>query len=86
VDICRAADSRLGTDLLSRYRRRTLPCIVEFAVRSEHVDRALAAAAWYVEASQRGERSTYASWGGHDCSGIAVPPEAVVSVTVVDHP
>jgi hypothetical protein len=83
VDICGAAGNCLGIDLMERYRARTTPCIVEFALEANRVDHALAAAAWYVEAAMRGEHTANANWG-HDGHGTPVAPESIVSVTVVD--
>ena len=85
VDICSAVGRCLGADVLARYQQRTTPCIVEFVMEAQHVDRALAAAAWYVDAAARGEHTTNANWG-HDGRGEVIPPEAIVSVTVVDRP
>lgn len=63
----------------------TTACIVEFALDASRTDHALTATAWYVDAAMRGEHTTYANWG-HDGHGTPVPPESIISVTVIDRP
>lgn len=83
-DICVAAGEELKVDLRTRFLRATASCIVEFAVDPIDVDEALEAACWYAEAALRdstaGNRACHIF--GHE--GLAVPPERIVSVEVLD--
>jgi hypothetical protein len=84
ADICAAAHDRFGVDLAEAYEEAALPCIVEFAaVAGARADEAVASTAWYIEGARRGEPSLDALHA-FDGRGTAVPPEAIVTITLVD--
>jgi hypothetical protein len=82
-DVCIAVRDRFGLDLAARRSRAATPCVVEIALPARDAARAVATAAWYVEAALRGEETTNAHWG-YDGRGQAIGPEHVISVRAAD--
>lgn len=79
IDICRAINERTGIDATARYGRATIPCVVEFSVRTSHFNHALVAALWYLSAGLRGERTLNGNWS-YCADGVPLPAQAIVSV------
>lgn len=79
IDICQAIEDRTGINATERYQGATTPCVVEFAVPTARLRRALCAALWYLGAGLAGRRTANANWG-HDGGGTSLPAEAIISV------